>query len=428
MRRSVLALAALFAVLLPAAAGATCPVIPFVFSQGSVWNADQVNANFTSVRNCVVSGAGSGNVIGPNSSVVNRLAFFDNTTGTLLSDGMGSVTGYYYPTASSPAHIWGASFAPSQDPAAALAVEKFYDTSLGGTPITWARPALYSVCHLMVVGADTTNNNCRGGSAEGIDTVGGFGTFVEGFRGVGVSTSTSGIGGGAYGVIGWGQSYNAQFTIGFEAETIRTNGPDAPGPRGFNPSAQMMVGYLFSNGVAGTGNRADVGFLINPFNSIKTSTGFACGLATIEPTAGICFGDYGGSAIGLDLSLGGPSPHALAAVLLSNMDPIQGFYVDNTTLSNMMFMGADNVVHLGGVAPSAPVNVDGNLGVSGNAVINGNATISGGGAFAGGNFIVVSEAGPALVAGTWTIWMDTGTGELKASLGSAPFTVKVLAP
>jgi hypothetical protein len=63
MRRSILAIALLLAALAPAAANAACPVIPFVFNKGAVWNSDQVNANFASIRDCASAGAGLSQVL-----------------------------------------------------------------------------------------------------------------------------------------------------------------------------------------------------------------------------------------------------------------------------------------------------------------------------------------------------------------------------
>lgn len=343
-----------------------------------------------------------------------------------------SVTGYYYSAQTQPSNITGSALAPSIDPVAGLAVEKFFDTSVAGYPsgLPWQHPTFYSVCHLIAVGADTQNNACRGVLAEAIDTVGGFGTFVEGLKGVGVSTSTSGIGGGAYGGVLWAQSYNAQYTIGGESQTIRTNGPNAPGPRLFNPSAQMLVGFLHSNGIGAIGNRADVGFLINPFNQVKTSTGFGCGENTIESTAGVCFGDWGGSAIGLDLSLGGAATaqHTLASILISNVDPIKFWNTDGVTVETGMFFGADNLLHLSKTSGTA--QADGNFNVVGDLLVGGgNITVfNTAKGVSAVSHIVRQAAAPLLVANSWTLWTNSATGELTASLGSAPFTVKVLAP
>ena len=149
-----------------------------------------------------------------------------------------SVVGYYYSGMQATASV-GSAGTPSTDASAVFAIEKNFSTpaSQGPSPEgVWQHPTLYSVCKLNAVGTDNENKSCRGIMAEGIDNVGGFGTFVEGgkFVGIGSDAVPSGTG-GAYGVIAWGQSANSQYTIGIEGQTVRTGGVDAPGPRFFDP-------------------------------------------------------------------------------------------------------------------------------------------------------------------------------------------------
>ena len=185
-----------------------------------------------------------------------------------------------------------------------FALDKTFDTSIVGYPAgnPWQHPTLYSVCKLAAVGTDTQNNGCRGMMGEAIDNVGGFGTFVEGGKFVGISNTADGTS-GAWGVQAWAQSNNTQFTVGLEATVVKTGGSNAPGPPGFNPNS-FAAGVVVSAGPTSAQKSIDVGYLINPFNAVKTSSGFACGKNSIEPTAEAVSPTTGGSAIGMDLSGG----------------------------------------------------------------------------------------------------------------------------
>ena len=382
---------------------------------------------------------------GPNSVTVGSLAVFDKNTGNSLNQSTPSISGFYYGP-----HIGQGllSSVASQDPSALLSLSKTYDTGglAPGSPI--ARPTLYSVCKLAAVGTDDANKSCRGVMGEALDLVGGNGTFVEGGKFVGVVPASVPLGNGAYGVIAWGQAYDASFTIGIEAQTIRTNGGDAPGPRAFDIN-HFVANFLASNTFSGVGNRGDVAFMTNPYSTPgKWSAAFVCSNNTVESTSGVCFMDKGGSAIGLDLSAGGNTvpQHTLAAILMSNTDGIRWWDAAGTTIHTGIYFASDNSLRLSEAGVSTRVNgalnvagiaafdTDvnvlgiGNLGVGGNIASNGNISVTGGGAFAAGNYVVTSHVGPVVVANTWTIWMDSATGQLKASLGSSPFTVKVLAP
>jgi len=80
MKRWLIALGVL---VLAGAAEAACPPIPFVFAQGSPFNATQVNTNFTSLRDCFNTTPG---VFGPPITVIDHVATWGNTTGSLLKD------------------------------------------------------------------------------------------------------------------------------------------------------------------------------------------------------------------------------------------------------------------------------------------------------------------------------------------------------
>lgn len=308
-------------------------------------------------------------------------------------------SGFYYGPHSGPAiQLTG----PSQNPAALLSLDKTFDT--GGLPAGQAlgRPTLYSTCKLNAIGTDPENKSCRGIMAEGIDNVGGYGTFVEGGKFVGISSASVPAGtGGAYGVIGWAQSVSNQLTVGIEAQTMRTGGADAPGPytfkfpdpRGFNPAAQATVGFLHSNGFGGVGKRADVGFLVNPYNPAKTSTGFGCGAGSIESTAGTCFVDFGGGALGMDLSVSG-TPHTLGSILLSNQDPIMIKKTDASFVP-ALYVGTDDALHVNQGTTSSTA-------VGGSLFVGGNLTVTPGAITTSAVAITPTTVAalPACVAGT----------------------------
>jgi hypothetical protein len=273
---------------------------------------------------------------------------------------------------------------------------------------------LYSVCKLAAVGTDNENKSCRGILAEGIDNVGGYGTFVEGgkFVGIGLDTVPPGTG-AAYGVIGWGQSANSQYTVGIEAQTVRTGGTDAPGPYGFNPNAQMTVGFLASNGTpgGGVGKRADVGFLVNPFNGAKTSTGFGCGAGSIESTAGTCFIDFGGGALGMDLSLS-DTPHTIGSILIGNQDPIMIKKTDRTFVA-ALYVGTDNALHLN-TGTTSSTAVGGNLFIGGNLTVTPGAVTTTAVVLQGVNFVDL----PACTGST-DGWLKKVNNALAPSWGAA---------
>ena len=289
-----------------------------------------------------------GAVGGPSSATPPSLAFFSDVTGKVLGESRVSVTGYYYTTQTSQALQ-----STSPTTPALMAFDKTWDTSHDPAYPSqgpWQHPTLYSVCKLAAINADAGDNACRGIMAEAIDNVGGYGTFVEGAKLVGIgSASVPAMTGGAYGAVIWGQSVNSQYTVAAEGQTIRTGGSDAFGPAGFNPNNQMTVNFLASNGT--TGKRGDAAFLVNPFNTSTVSVGFACGHGAVAgaEAGGACFEDYGGSAIGLDLTggkNGSTSHHATAAILLPNGDPISIWKADGSKLFTAMYIGGDNALHL----------------------------------------------------------------------------------
>lgn len=309
-------------------------------------------------------------VNGPATTTSGSLAVFDKATGNSVGESRLSIGGHYYPPTMGQGLLWPGG--ASQDPAAVLSLSKTFDTGGLAAGAAIPRPTLYSVCKLNAVGTDNENKSCRGIMSEAIDNVGGFGTFVEGgkFVGIGSDLVPSGTG-GAYGVIAWGQSTNSQYTVGIEAQTVRTGGTDAPGPYGFNPSAQMTVNFLASNGTpgGGVGKRADAGFLVNPFNGVKTMTGFGCGAGSIESTSGTCFVDFGGGGVlGMDLSLSN-TPHTLGSILIGNSDPILIKKADHTSVVPALYVGGDNVLHLNS-------GVTSNTAVEGNLLIGGNLTVT----------------------------------------------------
>lgn len=90
-------LAGMLPLVLGSSAHAVC-ALPYTFLNGTVADATQVNANFTSLLGCIntaISG-GIGNVNGPSSSVLTDVAIFNNTAGTLVK---GTAGDFAYSTA-----------------------------------------------------------------------------------------------------------------------------------------------------------------------------------------------------------------------------------------------------------------------------------------------------------------------------------------
>ena len=117
------------------------------------------------------------------------------------------------------------------------------------------------------------------------------------------------------------------------------------------------------------GKRADAAFLINPFSSPgKFSTGFGCGKDTIESTAGVCFGSWGGAAVGLDLSLGSKTNTYLAPILMPNNAPIVWWNAAGSALVQAVFLGGDDVLHLN-------TGVGSNTTVAGSLIVGGNLSV-----------------------------------------------------
>jgi len=82
MNFKFLILLALSAIAWPAAAQAACPPIPFIFAQGAPFNATQVNANFTSLRDCYSTSLSPGTP----PTVVNHPVVWTDTLGTGIGD------------------------------------------------------------------------------------------------------------------------------------------------------------------------------------------------------------------------------------------------------------------------------------------------------------------------------------------------------
>ena len=80
-------LLALGLALVATGAHAACPVYPYTLTNGTPADADQVMANFNAVTPCLTNA-----VQGPGSSIVNEIASYNNTAGTLLRQGAATAT------------------------------------------------------------------------------------------------------------------------------------------------------------------------------------------------------------------------------------------------------------------------------------------------------------------------------------------------
>lgn len=182
--------------------------------------------------------------------------------------------------------------------------------------------------------ATTAGYRATGLMAEGIDTVGGDGSFVEGGRFQGTVNGASGQANGVICSAQSGVGIGWDFLIGCEAD-IENNTSDAPATINLSHYA---VGFLASNGAAGTAKIADAGFATNNFNSHA----FRVGFDVLGGVSDAAFRILGTQVYGIDMRTATPS---FAAIEIPNASPIRAVGVSSAELDIIHVPnGANNLV------------------------------------------------------------------------------------
>lgn len=238
--------------------------------------------------------------------------------------------------------VSGAVAAPGSTQDAAAVVQK----STASVATSGVNPAHYASIFKTVSGANT---RATASYAEGQDSAGGAGSWVEAFRGY--AGITAGALGSAFGGIfsgGVGAGVTYTYLFGVRAGVENFSGVDALQWGGFDRS-KYSAGFVASNNRTGVGNKSDVAFMTDPDSGAPFRTGFAvygddgAGRVGVDHTA---FTTRGQLQIGLDFSR---STFVMTPLLLPNNNAIRIKNAASTAnlsviivdTSNQLILGAD---------------------------------------------------------------------------------------
>ncbi len=316
---------------------------------------DGIANDSPSIQAAINSSGTSGLVYFPKGTY--RLDSNVSTTGKLISYiinpevnfiGFGNLNnptqyGYFYGGQSKDTKL---SLLKQDDKAGATAT--FIKYSSAGNTSTFQNPALFAVGY-----KNNTDTFARiqGIYAEGIDNVGGAGSFVEGARFAGISeapqTSAANFA-GIYGTITYAQggfgstNRNWSFCVGIESEVQAWHDAPSPSPRNFNPN-RFSAGFLAT---CRSGQPADVAFATNCFTEVDWKAGFVVEKSVnAGKVSDVAFGCYQTDVVyGLDLAKGS---YTFAAIAIPNNSAIRAFNAAGTFENNIMSLGGSNVLGVG---------------------------------------------------------------------------------
>lgn len=236
--------------------------------------------------------------------------------------------------------VSGAAAAPGSTQDAAAVVQK----STASVATSGVNPAHYASIFKTVSGANT---RATASYAEGQDSAGGAGSWVEAFRGY--AGITAGALGSAFGGIfsgGVGAGVTYTYLFGVRAGVENFSGVDAPQWAIFDLS-KYSAGFVASNNRTGVGNKSDVAFMTDPDSGAPFRTGFAvygddgAGRVGVDHTA---FTTRGQLQIGLDFSR---STFVMTPLLLPNNNAIRIKNAALTTNLSVMIVDTSNQLILG---------------------------------------------------------------------------------
>jgi hypothetical protein len=174
---------------------------------------------------------------------------------------------------------------------------------------------------------------------DGVDEVGGFGSFVEGGRfQANLAGGASGEGNGVICGSGTTGGVGYAYLIGCEADLENNSGTDAT--LTFS-SSKFAIGFLASCG-EGT-NKCDAGFALDPFDTIRFLYGFIVPASSIDST-GTAFASNASANFGLDVSNG---TWASGAIAIPNTSPILAKNGAGSGYENIMYLNSSNQLILG---------------------------------------------------------------------------------
>lgn len=238
--------------------------------------------------------------------------------------------------------VSGAVAAPGSTQDAAAVVQK----STASVATSGVNPAHYASIFKTVSGANT---RATASYAEGQDSAGGAGSWVEAFRGY--AGITAGALGSAFGGIfsgGVGAGVTYTYLFGVRAGVENFSGVDALQWDSFDRS-KYSAGFVASNNRTGVGNKSDVAFMTDPDSGAPFRTGFAVygddggGRKGVDHTG---FAVKGALVVGLDLHGGGAS-YSGSAIRLPNLGTVRARNAANNADHNVLYYDGTNQLILG---------------------------------------------------------------------------------
>ena len=251
--------------------------------------------------------------------------------------------GYFYGGQSKDTKL---SLLKQDDKAAATAT--FIKYSSAGNTNTFQNPALLAVGYK---NSTDTFARVQGIYAEGIDNVGGAGSFVEGARFAGISDAPatgSADFAGIYGTITYAQAgvgannKSWSFCVGIESEVQAFHNTPTPAPRNFNAN-RFSAAFLAT---CRAGQVADVAFATSPYTEVSWKAGFVVE-KSVSPgqITDVAFGCYQtGVSYGIDLAKGS---YTFAAISIPNSSAVRAYNAAGTLENNIMSLGGTNILSVG---------------------------------------------------------------------------------